>query len=52
MIEFTRTVRENFKNLIKEFETTPIHKEHVFNYFPGDLITVRKKSKDIKMISK
>jgi Lrp/AsnC family transcriptional regulator, leucine-responsive regulatory protein len=52
MIEFTRTVRENFKNLIKEFETTPIHKEHVFNYFPGDLITVRKKPKDIKKISK
>lgn len=55
MIYFTRTVREKFKDLIKEFETTPIHKEHLFNYFPGDLLLPEKKSKkasDIKKISK
>jgi Lrp/AsnC family transcriptional regulator, leucine-responsive regulatory protein len=55
MIDFTRTVREKFKDLIKEFETTPIHKEHLFNYFPGDLLPPEKKSKkvvDIKKISK
>ncbi len=54
MIDFTRTVREQFKELIKEFETTPIHKEHLINYFPGDLIEEKKskKSADIKKISK
>jgi len=55
MIDFTRSVRNQFQNLIKEFETTPIHKEHIFNYFPGDLLPPEKKSKkplDIKKISK
>lgn len=55
MIFFTRSVREKFKDLIKEFETTPIYKDHLFNYFPGDLLPPEKKSKkahDIKKISK
>ncbi|MFA5745866.1 MAG: Lrp/AsnC family transcriptional regulator [Candidatus Pacearchaeota archaeon] len=56
MIDFTRLIRDKFRDLIKEFETTPIHKEHLFNYFPGDLLDTFKKIKskpvDIKKISK
>lgn len=64
MVLFTRNIREKFNDIIKEFETTRIYKEHIFNYFPGDLLEqeVQKinliskkpktKIKDIRKISK
>jgi len=38
MILFTRSIREKFNGIIKEFETIRIYKEHVINYFPSDLL--------------
>lgn len=59
MVVFTRGIREKFNSIIKEFETTRIYKEHIFNYFPGDLIeekpkpkSISKKPAGIKKISK
>lgn len=47
MVVFTRNVREKFNDIIKEFETTRIYKEHTINYFPGDLIEEKLKLKPI-----
>jgi len=64
MVLFTRNIREKFNDIIKEFETTRIYKEHIFNYFPGDLLEQeipkinliskkpKTKIKDIRKISK
>lgn len=38
MVSFTREIREKFNDVIKEFETIRVFKEHVINYFPGDLL--------------
>jgi len=40
MAIFTRNIREKFNGIIKEFETNRIYKEHIINYFPGDLLDV------------
>jgi len=37
MLEFTRKLRDKFKDIIKEFELIPLYHEHRYNYFPGDL---------------
>ncbi|MBI2665483.1 Lrp/AsnC family transcriptional regulator, partial [Candidatus Woesearchaeota archaeon] len=39
MLLFTRAVRDQFKDVIKEFETVTIYHEYKINYFPDDLLS-------------
>lgn len=38
MLEITRTFRDDFKEIIKEFEVIPLFHEYKYNFFPGDLL--------------
>ncbi len=38
MLEFTRRIRDKFKEVIKEFEILPLFHEYKYNFFPGDLL--------------
>lgn len=38
MLDLTRKFRDKFKDVIKEFEVTPLFYEYKYNFFPKDLI--------------
>lgn len=38
MLEFTRTFRDKFKEIIKDFEVIPLFHEYRYNFFPGDIL--------------
>lgn len=38
MLELTRTFRDHFKDVIKEFEVIPLFHEYKYNFFPRDLL--------------
>ncbi|HJX50243.1 MAG TPA: Lrp/AsnC family transcriptional regulator [Candidatus Nanoarchaeia archaeon] len=38
MLEFTRNLRDKFKEVIKEFEVIPLFHEYRYNFFPKDLL--------------
>ncbi|MDO8517256.1 MAG: Lrp/AsnC family transcriptional regulator [Nanoarchaeota archaeon] len=38
MLDFTRDLRDKFKEIIKEFEVIPLFHEYKYNYFPSDLL--------------
>lgn len=37
-LTLTRSIRDRFTDIIKEFEVIPLYHEYKYNYFPGDLI--------------
>ncbi len=39
MLELTRNFRDQFKEVIKEFEVIPLFHEYKYNFFPGDLLS-------------
>jgi len=38
MLNFTRNIRDKFKEIIKEFELLLLHHEYKYNFFPRDII--------------
>lgn len=50
MVYFTKNLRERYNGIIKEIQTVRIYKEHIYNYFPGDIF--EEKVPKIKIISK
>jgi len=38
MLSFTREFRDNFKDVIKEFEVIPLFHEYKYNFFPRDIL--------------
>ena len=38
MLNLTRTFRDEFKDVIKEFDIVPLYHEYKYNFFPRDLI--------------
>ncbi len=38
MLDFTRNLRDKFKEVIKEFEVIPLFHEYRYNFFPKDLL--------------
>ena len=40
-INFTRELRDKFSDVIREFEMLSLHREYKYNFFPGDLLSIR-----------
>ncbi|MBI5392560.1 Lrp/AsnC family transcriptional regulator [Candidatus Woesearchaeota archaeon] len=38
LLQFTRLLRDKFREIIKEFEVIPLFHEYKYNFFPGDLL--------------
>jgi len=38
MLKITRIIRDQFKDIIKEFEIIPLYHEYKYNFFPRDLL--------------
>jgi len=38
ILDFTRGIRDEFKDIIKEFEVVPLYYEYRYNFFPRDLM--------------